>query len=141
MTLERTGVILNEREPHLRVHQLGPAELALFIQCAWRLGDGERVLASSANCDELEIRGYERLTRMVGSAVSRSKLLLPFFDLSITLDNGLQLDMFCDQSSGDDDANYTMETYQVACTVATSGRIFVTQKISNTQGIHVVTDV
>jgi len=124
---------------HLRPQQLRPEEAAIFIECSWRLGDGKFIIASSADYDEPDAAEYEGLNRLLGSKISRCTVLRPFFDLSVTFDAGLRLDIFCDRTA-EDDSNYTLETYYSACTVLASGEIVIKEKASKPRTLRIVKD-
>ncbi|MGH3523992.1 MAG: hypothetical protein ACRDU4_14515, partial [Mycobacterium sp.] len=114
----------------LRPGQLRPWEAALFIECTWRISDGTFLVASSADGHEPERSEYGSLSRVIGLAVSQCSFRPPFFDLSVTFDTGLQLDVFCDQVGDERCANYTVETFDYSGTVAAEGRVIIIEKES-----------
>lgn len=123
---------------HLRPHQLRPREAALFVECTWRLSDASLLIASSADSEEPEKSEYAGLGCLVGLVVSECTYRGTFSDLEVTFDRGLRLDVFCDQV-GDGEANYSIETYDGVCTVASNGQVIVAEKQSTARQLRIVT--
>jgi hypothetical protein len=132
---------IEERSPHhhLRPHQLQPGEARLFIECTWRLSDENSLIASSADPEEPEKSEYAGLGCLLGVVVAECKYLSSFLDLEVTFDTGLRLAIFCDQV-GKGEANYSVETYDTVCTVASNGEIIVAKKQSTRRHLRIIAE-
>jgi hypothetical protein len=118
---------LGVHHPRPRPYELRPWEAALFIECSWRLSEWGLLVTSSADAWEPEKSDYIDVQRLTGLVISNCQLRGTFFDLTITFDGGLRLDVFCDQVE-EGEANYSIETYDAVCTVARNGQVIVAGK-------------
>jgi len=134
------GSIIDEPERRLREHALTTAELALFIECTWRIGRSKSMLASSVEFSEITTSAYKGIGPLVGSAVSECTIRPPFFNLSVTFDTGLRLELFCDRMVSEDYSNYTIETFNATCEVGPGSLVVVTQKAPSVPALRIVTD-
>src|SRR6202011_2797987 len=67
----------------MRRQELTSTQSVLFIECAWRLSDGVRLLASSADLAESEELVYDRVAPLLGSEVSECECKPGFHDLTV----------------------------------------------------------
>jgi hypothetical protein len=113
--------------PRLRPEQLLAGEIALFVECAWRLQRGDDFLVGSGLHD-VEVAAYETIARMEGQVISELICTPSALDLIVTFENELRLHVFCDQFG--DSTNYTVETESLTCAVAPPGSVVVDPKLS-----------
>lgn len=99
--------------PHLSDEERAcDGEMALLIECAWRLDTSTAVVCGSADASDdidLMVRG---LNLLIGRAVERVEVTLPAFDLRLEFGGSLRLTIFCHNLSSNEDSpeNYFFYT-------------------------------
>lgn len=67
----------------------------LYIECAWRIENKNRVVATSADDIQAVTGLIAKSTRMLEGQVVDSITITPFYDLCINFTNGFCLNIFC----------------------------------------------
>ena len=97
-------------EPELRKYD---SELSFLITCAWRLDTLETVLCSSTDSNENNGDMITNLEKLKGLKIFSVNVTTPAFDLKITFEQDLVLNVFCNETNLEDDlSNYTFYTKQ-----------------------------
>jgi hypothetical protein len=100
-------------------------ELAIFIQCAWRLEDKEQVICGWG--DDFSDGGPLRkgIQLILNQAVEHVSIRRPSFDLTLCFTNSLMLQIFCDQTelSEEHGMNYVLFAPGYSYTVATRSQL------------------
>lgn len=100
-------------------------ELAVFIQCAWRLEDKEKVICSWG--EDFSDGGPLRkgINLFLNQDVEHVDIRRPSFDLTLYFRNSLTLQVFCDQTelSEEHGMNYVLFAPGYSYTVATRSQL------------------
>jgi hypothetical protein len=100
-------------------------ELSLFIQCAWRLEDKERVICGWG--EDFSHGGPlgKGIQLIVDQPIERVSIRRPSFDLTLYFANSLMLQVFCDQTelSEEHGMNYALLAPGYSYTVATRSQL------------------
>lgn len=105
----------------LKDRQFEP-EYSIYVECAWRLQDGERVLATWTEAAGGE-RWSKELEKLRGLKIESTTIRPVAFDVDLNFEGGLTYSLFCDQ--GLDDENYSVFTPQYVVTVGSRSGVVV----------------
>lgn len=93
-------------------------EFSLLIYCAWRLSRYETIMCGWRDSDEFNTNTKIGFDLLKNKKVTDVKLVGDFFDLNIYFEDGIVMQLFCDQTNNyDSDENYTLFTDSGNCTV------------------------
>jgi len=101
-------------------------EMSLYISCVWRLDSPDDVICGCWDDKSLDGQMRTGLGRLLGRTVRRVLTQPPAWDLTIELDEGWLLHVFCDQTNDEEGAdNYSLFTKDHVYTVGTLSEVFV----------------
>ena len=101
--------------------RLYESEYVIYVACAWRLDDGDRVVCSSGDAYPHYERMAEGLDGLIGAVMVGSEIRTPALDASLTFDRGTTLHVFCDKPAGED--NYDWSTADTTYGVTSHGEL------------------
>lgn len=90
---------------------------ALLILCAWRVDDGEGVLCGSWDENELDGPKFHTLRRLEGKRIVDVRVDVPTWDLTLRLEGGLRVQVFCDMVNETDLADNYIFYVDLGCWV------------------------
>jgi hypothetical protein len=102
------------------------AEFVLYVSCAWRLEQGNEVLCSAGDIERDAVRNGAIIEHLVGKKVTDTRVSEPAGDVSVTLENGYTLHIFCDEPVGY--TNYSLLGPSLIHSVKTPARVLIDER-------------
>lgn len=106
-------------------------EYALYIECAWRIRSSEGVICSWTSDNSPGGEMLFGLGRLEGTTVTAVDLRDGSYDLRLEFNDGLILDVFCDQLDPEEGIdNYSFFTREAVLTVGPGSRLHRALRVS-----------
>ena len=117
---------LSDRQRHFE------GEFRVFIQCAWRLEQADRIVCGSGDDPDPSGPMITSMKQVENSVVEHANIQSAGHDLTLRFFEGWVLRIFCDHINGDKlDMNYSIRAGESALTVGPHGRLEMVNRQAN----------
>lgn len=123
----RQNILTNQHLPEL--YRTYEPDFEIRIQCAWRLSKNDKVLHGWRDLAYVEGVQPHWFDYVINQRIVSIQYKKPAYDLTITLENDIVLDIFCDVTNEEDDDNYTIYLRDNRLTIGVNSMINLSYEI------------